>query len=128
MTDAPSVIWSWPIQLEVLRNGRVQLIKPVVYYFKGCPVERWSVPKHFRFDGASVPELLKSATPNKFQTIAAAIFHDHWVSRFPVGTQRLVGDDLFRLILETEGHGSDAEWAARRMHWAVRLYSRIFRA
>lgn len=129
-----SATWSWPLRVDALEDGLVELVHGVVYTFEGLERADWPssrlehyVPKGFRCDGASVPDGdgdvvdLGSFVPNSLRTLAGAVFHDHVYMTGRIS--KALADHCFGLILLTHGPGSAAASRAKRMEFAVRVFA-----
>lgn len=127
------VVWSYPIRLDLLWDGDVETVKPVVYCFEPGIVlpDRefdYIVEAGFRCDLTSNPQALASLAADKIRSAAGSLFHDHWcrVAVPQLGWSRSLGDDLAALIWAQHGHGSAVTpGQVARMHDAIRLYTAL---
>lgn len=100
-----------PIRIQpILGEDLATTLAPIV--FEDSRGRRWTVPKGFRFDGASVPRPLRWLTPSKLKTIAAAAIHDELYRSGRVPKRE--ADRVFREALADLG----VSWLERWLMWA----------
>ena len=85
--------------------------------------ERYSVPKNYIFDGASIPTILWFLYSYDYKySWRASAFHDYCYSHlYKKGVTKSFADKVFREIMVLDGARKTTAWL---FYWAVRLFGK----
>jgi len=101
--------------VEPIPNTELYILcENAVWTYRGI---KYTVPKGFKSDGASIPRIFwsLSTTPYHPTVIRAAFFHDYFYQKQPIS--RRLADQIFYVLLLEDG---TSEQVAENMYYAVR--------